>query len=206
MANKSKDLKNIFNRWLNRLEEERNRPFTRPSVVDNRLSGNSHHIGSPYSGYRSDDDTFEGIIYFYEWSDINRNPKSFFTLNSFEKFLLSSQLYLASYQKELLRNIKNSYVACRKDGKDIIIKCSFESLKHALENEDRVTNPFRSVNNVNNSKEPYNVQVTRIPQPKQDNFSKVLSCSYDGMKSSIQRPPMYVELENRWNETLEWYG
>ena len=170
MANLRNRLSDIFHSYLKRLDDEKK----------NATVGSYHRPIPCQQRLNFDDNTdFQGIIYFYEWSDANRTPKTFYTLDAFERFLNTSLIFMASYQKELIRNIHNPYIACRKDGKDIIIKCSYESLKHALETEDKSTNPFRSPSKGSEDKEPYGVAITRPP---------------------IKRPPMYIELENRWDE------
>jgi hypothetical protein len=194
MSNISNRLKGLFNDYLIRLEEEKKRP-----TVSN------YNYRPPYqSSFLNGEDEFHGIIYFYEWSDANRTPKTFYTLKAFENFLNTSQIFLASYQKELVKHIHNPYIACRKDGKDIIIKSNYESLKHELENEDRSSNPFRSPyynNKGSEDSEPYGVQITRPPH--HNNAAKVLSCSVQpptSPKPPIQRPAIICEPEGRWDE------
>lgn len=190
MANISKRLKELFNSYLERLAEERGHSTNYGCRSHSYTPSQSRLV------FDDDDSEFCGIIYFYEWSDINRTPKAYYTLRAFENFLVSSQIYLASYQKELIRNIHNPYITCRKDGKDLIIKCNYESLKHALETEDRPTNPFRSPHVGSEDREPYSVAITRPPH-KEGEAIKVASCS--SSQSVIRRPPMYMENENRWD-------
>ena len=130
MANISKELKNIFHRYLKRLDDERT----------HRVSS----YGSRVSHNRDSEDDYDGVIYFYEWSNINRIPKSFYSIRSFRDFLTSSGIYLEGYKWELLRNLDTAYVCCKKNEKDVIIKCTWDSLKFALENGDKSNNPYHS--------------------------------------------------------------
>ena len=161
MANISNRLKTLFNNYLTRLSEEKN---------------NSYVHRNPYYGARppmyqqqrlqfGSDDDFKGVIYFYEWSNINNVPKKFFTLAAFESFLNTSHIFMAGYQKEIIKNLETPYIVCKHDSKDLIIKNNYDALKSAL-------------GDVEENKEPYNVQVTRVP---------------------IQRPKM-IEPEGRWDE------
>lgn len=180
MGNLNKKLKDLFNAYLERLEKERTTTTTYHSPF--------------YPRYQSDDSDFQGVIYFYEWSDSNRAPRAYYTLKAFENFLNSSQIFLASYQKELIKNMHYSYIACKKGGKELIIKSSYEALKNALEEEKKGSE----------DSEPYNVAITRSPQYQGEKGVKVLSCKVyppNLPKSSINRPPMYMEPENRWSET-----
>ncbi len=182
MGNLNKKLKDLFNAYLERLEKERT-----------TTTATTYH--SPYYlRHQSDDGDFQGVIYFYEWSDSSRAPRAYYTLNAFENFLNSSQIFLASYQKELIKNMHYSYIACKNGGKELIIKSGYEALKNALEEEKKGSE----------DSEPYNVAITRSPQYQGEKAVKVLSCKVyppNLPKSLIKRPPMYMEPENRWSET-----
>jgi hypothetical protein len=166
MANLSKDLKNIFNKYLERKEKER----LHPTVSQPNLFGGNR-------GYT-------GIIYFYEWSDVTRTPKSFYSLEKFEDFLESCNICLMGYQREIINNIHNPYVTCKKGTKELLIKVSYDALKNAVNIPTPEVNNFMAKGS--EDKEPYQVAVTRPP---------------------IQRPPMY-EPEGRWQDENEfqWYG
>ena len=143
MANLSKDLKSIFNKYLERKEREKYQP-----------KKESYFQPTLFSGGESQ---FTGIIYFYEWSDITRQPKTFYTLEKFEDFLESCNIYLVGYQREILRNMRNPYVACKRGTKELLIKVTYEALKGAL-NAESSFNPMAMP-----QKEPYQVAVTRPP-------------------------------------------
>ena len=140
MGNLSKDLKSIFNKYLERKEREKYLPkkesYFQPTLF------------SKESGQ------FTGIIYFYEWSDVSRTPKSFYSLEKFEDFLESCNIYLLGYQREILKNMRNPYVACKRGTRELIIKISREALKAALDAQNPMAMP---------NQEPYQVAVTRPP-------------------------------------------
>ena len=204
MGNISNRLKGLFNDYLARIEEEKHRVTVSTYDYRNRTT--------PPPPPMYNDDDYNGIIYFYEWSDITRPPKSYYTLHAFENFLMTCQIYMASYEKELIKHIHSCYIACSKDGKKLLIKCSYDSLKHALETEDRPSNPFRPIQSNkplidmrkgSEDKEPYSVAITRAPSV--DNSVKVLNSKVyppNAPKSLIQRPPMY-EPNGRWDSREE---
>ena len=166
MANLSKDLKNIFNKYLERKEREKYQP-----------KKESYFQPTLFSGGESQ---FTGIIYFYEWSDITRQPKTFYTLEKFEDFLESCNIYLVGYQREILRNMRNPYVACKRGTKELLIKVTYEALKGAL-NAESSFNPMA------------------MPKPKEEEPYQV----------AVTRPPMQFEPENRYpdmGEFNEWLG
>lgn len=142
MANLSKDLKNIFNKYLERKEREKYQPRKESYFQPTLFSGGGE---------------FKGVIYFYEWSDVSRTPKSFYSLEKFEDFLESCNIYLVGYQREILKNMRNPYVACKRGTKELIIKVTYEALKGAL-NAESSFNPMAMP-----QKEPYQVAVTRPP-------------------------------------------
>jgi hypothetical protein len=205
MGNISNQLKLLFTRYLNRLEDEKRE---RSSSVHSFSSSLSNSRPPSYMGAcrnNVDLDDFSGIIYFYEWSDINRSPKSFYTLKLFVKFLESCGIYVPSYQLELIKNISTPHITCRKGTKDIIITCNWSSLKEEMGLDDKVDNPFHSTGspfytppNLNKDKkdeEPYNVQITRINNVYPS--------------SQIQKPNLIFEPHGKLKEFEEvnsWFG
>ena len=170
MANLSKDLKSLFNKYLDRIAYERTHLVHRPHVTQPTLFGGNRE--------------FTGVIYFYEWSDVSRTPRTFYTLEKFEDFLETSNICIMGYQREILKNMHNPYVSCKKGTKELVIKVNYEALKAALNIPTDGANNFMAKGS--EDKEPYHVAVTR---------------------PSIQRPPMY-EPEGRYPDENEfqWYG
>ena len=144
MANLNKQLKTLFNQYLY---------GPKKSNVETRRES--------YTPPMRDFNDFTGIIYFYEWSDANRTPKSFYTLDKFEEFLNKSGIYLKSYQREIIKCMHNPYVACKKGERDLIIKKSYEMLK----NELCIPTPVSpsTYRGGSEDREPYNVAITRPP-------------------------------------------
>jgi hypothetical protein len=157
MANLNKQLKKLFHDYLNRKENERLHPNVEHKPYQPKL----------FSG------EFTGVIYFYEWSDATRTPKTFYQLEKFEDFLEQCNIYLLGWQREIIKNMHNPYISCKKGEKELIIKVSYEALKAALL-DDSIDkgNPFRSTGapgfnpmampqKGSEDKEPYQVAITR---------------------------------------------
>ena len=159
--NISNRLKDLFNESLLRECAEKKSRF---------------HCYHGSSSFNAQSDDIKGALYFYEWSDINRSPRTFYFMSIFEKFLIDSGITLQGYEKEIIKNITNPYVSCKKGSKELIIKSSFDVLKKALENDSS----FKSGNSV-----PYNVQCTHPP---------------------IHRPMIYQETKNTMQEQVDLNG
>ena len=80
----------------------------------------------------NDEDFDFGLIYFYEWSDIHSLPKHFYTFKTFNKFLSDSGISINDSQWNEIKRIRNAYIACKKNTKDLLIKESYNSLRDAL--------------------------------------------------------------------------
>ena len=179
MANLSKELKKLFFAHL----KNKNKPREYGSVVTHRPTPTTYQPSLFNSGVI-------GCIYFYEWSDTNRTPKTYYTLNAFEKFLNDCHIYLLSWQREVISHMKHPYVACKKGKKEIVIKNSFSELSKAIEEGSSVENAFK--NNpftdtcAHNGNEPYNVAITRPP--------------------SMRHMHAMVEPDGRWSEDGHYFG
>jgi hypothetical protein len=147
MANLSKDLKTLFDKYLY---------GPKKSNIETRHEGYT----PPVRGFCE----FTGIIYFYEWSDATRTPKSFYSLEKFEEFLNKSGIYLKSYQREIIKCMHNPYIACKKGERDLIIKKSYEMLKNELcLSFPKPTPPTPATYRGSEDREPYSVAITRPP-------------------------------------------
>lgn len=124
--NRSKDLKDLFRQSL---INERKRPTTT--------------YGSPYYGgsypssvrripgqYREGEIQFskEVRIYFYEWSDVSRQPRCFYQVEAFENFLKSSGIYMQLYQREIIQNLGTVYATCYTGTKNLNLRASYKNL------------------------------------------------------------------------------
>lgn len=201
--NLNKELRGLFFKWLARLEYERTHRY--PSCGHRPPSYTPHQERINFGG----DDEIEGCIYFYEWSNVTAIPRTFYTLKSFESFLDTSGIYIPSYQWELIRNIPNPYIACKKNSKDLVIKISWDALKDALE-EDKAEvsskNPFH--NKGSEDSEPYQVGITRVPSQQ---TPRVLNCKFfpPTCPSNIMRPLVHAEVDNRYpdmEQIGDWWG
>jgi hypothetical protein len=199
IKNLSGELKRLFLAYLENKDKVRVNTTPTNSYVGSRAP--SYRQASLFEG----DYDFQGIIYFYEWSDTNRAPKSYYTLRAFENFLTSCQIYLLAWQKEIIKHMHNPYIACKKGQKDLVIKDSFEKLKNALALDEAVKNPFHSTGDSlgyvppskgSEDREPYAVSITRPPV---NNAPKVLSCKvFPPVVNDRRCPPMYTEEVGRW--------
>jgi hypothetical protein len=185
----------LFFKWLERLEYERTHRYTPSYPYRTPIPRSTPH----QERINFDDDEIEGVIYFYEWSNVTATPRTFYTLKAFKDFMDRSNIYVPSYQWEIIRNIHNPYVACKKNCKELIIKFNWDELKNSLEegSSDKA-NSFRSSSNSSHvskpmdgeheEQEPYSIAITHAP---------------------IRKPPMYEEIDNRYPEMEEvagWWG
>jgi len=146
----------------------------RGNLLDHRAPSYAHQAHINFDG-----DDYNGVIYFYEWSNIKSSPRVFWTMKGFEKFLTDSSIFIMGYERELIRNLPNAYVTCVKNSKELIIKGSYDKLSE-------------TINKNSESELPYNVQCTHPPIPK-----------------PITRPMTVYEPNNRWDEREEvanWFG
>ena len=193
--NLNKELSGLFFKWLERLEYERTHRYTPSYPYHTPIPRSTPH----QERINFDDDEIEGVIYFYEWSNVTATPRTFYTLKAFKDFMDRSNIYVPSYQWEIIRNIHNPYVACKKNCKELIIKFNWDELKNSLEegSSDKA-NSFRSSSNSSHvsksmdgeheEQEPYSIAITHAP---------------------IRKPPMYEEIDNRYPEMEEvagWWG
>lgn len=176
MANLNKELRKIFFATLKRKAEEGTRR-TSPTYGGGGYCGGmmppvTHRPTTYQPNLFSQTDSI-GCIYFYEWSDTTRTPKTYYTLKAFESFLNDCHIYLVSWQREVLSHMKHPYVACKKGERDIIIKNSYTELTKAIEEGSgkKSENPFTHIpstastatNRGGEDVEPYSVAITRPP-------------------------------------------
>lgn len=166
MANLNKELKKLFFAHLKRVAEEKSKSSTSSNVgycggMTPPVTHRPPYQVGLFNG-AINNDYYMGCIYFYEWSDTNRTPKTYYTLKAFEKFLNDCHIFLASWQREVISHMKHPYIACKKGERDIIIRNSFTELSKAIEEGSKSTVPFTQ-NKGSEDKEPYNVIITRAP-------------------------------------------
>ena len=75
-------------------------------------------------------------IYFYEWSDINKAPRCFYTLDAFTMFLHSSGIRMELYHKDIICNLGTVYVTCYRGTKDLNVRGSYKGLLDSMNSHD----------------------------------------------------------------------
>jgi hypothetical protein len=119
MGNLNKELGTLFKRYLIRKEEEAKKPTV-------------FHNANYYKGVWGDKNTFNGTIFFYEWSDITRIPIKYFSLSLFEKFLADCDLELEPWQRDMIPSLGDVYITCKANSKELLIRSSYDALKAAV--------------------------------------------------------------------------
>lgn len=126
MANLSKKLEVLFRQYLIRKEKEKSVPVT-------YSYGGCHRYNS---WMNEDTEKYEGVIYFYEWSDPDRAPQLFYNLNAFDAFLRRSEIFMPPFQKDIIRQLDRAYVSCKKGTHDLLIRGGLGMLRDALGKAD----------------------------------------------------------------------
>ena len=126
MVNKSKDLRKLFKAYMARKEEE----SSRPSYYNHNPIG--RRTQEYYNSTFQPNTTFHGVIFFYEWSDITRDPVRYFSIPLFEKFLAESELELEPYQKDIMMNLQQCFICCKPGCKDLVVRGSYDALKGVM--------------------------------------------------------------------------
>lgn len=130
--NRSKDLRDLFRQSL---INERKRPTTtyRSPCYGGSYPSSVHRIPGQHREIQFSKDI---RIYFYEWSDVKRQPRCFYQLESFENFLKSSGIYMQLYQREIIQNLGTVYATCYAGTKNLNLRASYKNLLDSIkENE-----------------------------------------------------------------------
>lgn len=117
--NRSKDLRKLFKTYMARKEEESRRP------VNYHYARSQEYYNDTFRGT----EIFHGVIFFYEWSDVTRQPIRYFSLPLFEKFLTESGLELEPWQRDVILNLQQVYITCSPGEKLLLVRSSYDSLK-----------------------------------------------------------------------------
>jgi len=210
--NKKNELRSLFHKYINRKERESSIPYSHNYGYNNNYGTcgiprtppmyNNPNTSSTTPTRVMTRENFTSTIYFYEWSDITKEPRKFFMLDIFDNFLKTSGIYLALFQKDIIKNLKWCYITCKKGTKDLIIRSTYSSLSDALKEESDKSQVHSigftamkpSVGNDNEKKndEPYQVAITRSPM-----------VSNNGLDNGTVRTPKIIsqkvfEPEGRW--------
>ena len=122
MGNLSKNLKLLFYKYI----EEKNKPktYSPPAPL-------TRGVSPMYCGSKTN-----GLIHFYEWSNMNNIPKLFYTLDAFDIFLEKSNLKLLGWQREIIKHCNVSYVCCKKGSKDLEVRPTYDALRKVIDEGD----------------------------------------------------------------------
>ena len=170
MGNLSKKVDSLFRQYLIRKEKESH-------VVYNYSSYR------PHNNWMDDRDDYDGVIYFYEWSDVNRPPQLFYKVGAFDQFLRRCSIFMPPYQKDIIRQLDRVYVTCKKGSHDLLIRGSRPLLLDAVGADDSPGVDLKTATEAVLSKVP----APATPPPP-------MFPAYGGARQS----PMY-------NDTPEWW-
>jgi hypothetical protein len=138
--NKSKELVKLFKAYMSRKEEE-------------RKNASSTTVHSYSTGRKF----FLGTIYFYEWSDITREPIRYFSFPLFERFLNECDIKLQPWQKDIIYNLNSVYITCKGMSKELLIRSTYDALKlavHGSSSNTQLTLPTAMANSPSNLRLP----------------------------------------------------
>lgn len=126
MGNLNKKLDILFRQYLIRKEKER----LTPTYTSYRYDY------SQCNSWMNDTDKYDGVIYFYEWSDPNRAPQLFYNIGAFDSFLRRSQIFMPPFQKDIIHQLERAFVTCKKGTHDLLIRGTLDMLRDAVSRND----------------------------------------------------------------------
>ena len=95
-----------------------------------------------YPNISNSNSSLNGIIRFFEWSDLYRTPTLFYTFESFLRFLKNSSITINEFERNLILSTYNPYITCERNKAKLIIRNNSADLKLAL---DRASSNSSSV-------------------------------------------------------------
>ena len=131
--NRSKDLRALFRQSL---INERNRPKTDYNSRSPMYGGSGNFTGGVHRALTPFCDN-NVRIYFYEWSDPTKAPRTFYQLDAFDNFLKTSGIYMELYQKDIIRNLGTVYITCYTGTKNLSIRGTYGNLLESLNEHDQ---------------------------------------------------------------------
>ena len=99
-----------------------------------------------YPNISTSNSSLNGIIRFFEWSDLYRTPTLFYTFESFLHFLKNSSITINEFERNLILSTYNPYITCERNKAKLIIRNNSADLKLAL---DRASSNSSSVATAN---------------------------------------------------------
>jgi len=124
MGNLNHKLEFLFRQYLIRKEKESK---TTPHTVYNYGGGYCRQ-----NEWLNNHETYDGVIYFYELSDINRAPQLFYNVGAFDSFLRKYTIYMPPFQKDIIRQLDRAYITCKKGTHDLLIRATRPMLLEAV--------------------------------------------------------------------------
>lgn len=125
--NLCKKVSEILNKFLNEPKASTASSSNGNYVPSNR---NPFYRGLPGGCSR---EYLQGVLRFYEWSDLYRAPVLFYTLEDFIAFLRRSNIAISDIERNLILSIHNPFVTCEEGKAKLIIRASSADLKLALD-------------------------------------------------------------------------
>jgi len=164
--NKSKELRDLFRKSL---FNKRNNTYINDRIIFN--------------------DENDIKIYFYEWSDINRVPRTFNDIVSFEDYLKACGIFMHLYQRDIIANCGTVFAVCYKGTKELNLRSSYANLVDSMNEHDRLSKEIES------KKESSNGEGGKIIDSGENFF-----CRWSPMysRSNIERPKMIDESGEYW--------
>lgn len=77
-------------------------------------------------------------VYFYEWSDINSEPRKFERMHRLYQFLDACDIFLESEQNNKVGVTKPCFISCKPGVKDLIIVSSYDELKREMKQAENL--------------------------------------------------------------------
>ena len=135
------------------------------------------------SSWINNKDSYDGVIYFYEWSDVNRCPQLFYTIGAFDTFLKRSNIFIPPFQLDIIRKLDRAYITCKKGTHNLLIRGSRELLVEASKDDNA-----KGVE-------------TNIELPRINSLPVPATTFYGGVNNLInneRKPPMYNGFPDEW--------
>ena len=162
------------------------RDLFRKSLINKRNSTVSYYPSRSTTNYRGT------RIYFYEWSDIYRVPRTFDDISAFDDYLKGCGIYMQMYQREIIINCGTAYATCYKGSKELNLKGSYAKLFDSMKEHDKLSNELNKLDDIDKKKE--------------DPFKEGLPPMYKEQESQIKRPEVLMEPESRWSDYDDEFG
>ncbi len=123
LKNKSKDLRVYVKNIFKRKETEKHSysyNYSTPSYSSKSAAYNAALANGTFR------------VYFYEWSDINREPLVFSTFVEFSNFLKKCDIPILYWEENLILSLTQSYITCKKNTKQLVIRNRYNQLESAM--------------------------------------------------------------------------